>query len=339
MALYLGGKKVKEMYLGAVRVKEAYLGDEIAYQYDNVIPVLNITFPGGSPAYYQSDTAADITVTGTATDADSGVKAVTVNGVTATISGTSWSARLTGLATNTTHTITVKAEDNAGNVATITRSLRVEAYYQQAARIAGASVQSSLANTLASNAVCTAMANNASACAIMKSHYGAEMTSYVDQQSTWTNGLNTLCYRCGLKFYMIVNRVGATGFCNTTNGMNVYHKADDGGYAINISDLEVDLTGYTKAKIALYTKNTYGEGYTKVGFTSYVPGDTASDYDKYYKNQAVASIGTSTSWTMHNVDVQIDSAYKRLFIGMTLPLVNGYAQTGETYITSVAVIP
>lgn len=339
MALYLGGKKVKEMYLGAVRVKEAYLGDEIAYQYDNVIPVLNITFPGGSPAYYQSDTAVDITVTGTATDADSGVKAVTVNGVTATISGTSWSARLTGLATNTTHTITVKAEDNAGNVATITRSLRVEAYYQQAARIAGASVQSSLANTLASNAVCTAMANNASACAIMKSHYGAEMTSYVDQQSTWTNGLNTLCYRCGLKFYMIVNRVGATGFCNTTDGMNVYHKAEGGGYAINISDLEVDLTGYTKARMVFFTKNNYGEGHTKVGFTKYAPGDTASDYDKYYLNNVVSTVRTPTSWAQFDVEITIDPAYKRLYIGMTLPTVNDVTQTGETYITSVAVIP
>ena len=72
----------------------------------------------------QSDSALEYTVTGIVTDADSGVASVMVNGVEAIIEGSTFSAVLL-LATNTTHTITVTATDNAGNVNTVERYLRV----------------------------------------------------------------------------------------------------------------------------------------------------------------------------------------------------------------------
>lgn len=112
-------------------ISQVWAGPTLVYQYDNVKPVLAITAPTGmsaaAPTYVQSDTAVSYTVTGTVTDAESGVKSVTVNDVPAEVADDgSWSATLTDLATNTTHQITVVAEDNAGNVNTVNRYLCIE---------------------------------------------------------------------------------------------------------------------------------------------------------------------------------------------------------------------
>lgn len=96
--------------------------------YDNAVPSLAVAAPTGtsssSPTYVQSDSAYSYTVSGTVSDA-SGIKSVTVNGQSATISGNNWSKTLS-LATNTTHTITIVATDNAGRTTTVNRYLCVE---------------------------------------------------------------------------------------------------------------------------------------------------------------------------------------------------------------------
>ena len=113
-------------------ISQVWAGPSLVYQYDNIKPVLTITAPTGmsaaAPTYVQSDTAVSYTVTGTVTDAESGVKSVTVNDVPAEVAADgSWSATLTELATNTTHKIIVVATDNAGNTNVVARYLRVAA--------------------------------------------------------------------------------------------------------------------------------------------------------------------------------------------------------------------
>ena len=129
MAIYVGGNKIKEIFVGSTRIKAVYLGSDLIWQYDSTAPSLTVDIAGtssNSPTYVQSDSALDYTVTGTVSDADSGVKSVTANGVAATINADgTWRAVLPGLATNTTHTITVTAVDNAGNEVTVNRYLRV----------------------------------------------------------------------------------------------------------------------------------------------------------------------------------------------------------------------
>ena len=81
---------------------------------DTTPPTLTIL----KPADYQTFTNADVTVTGTASDA-SGIARVTVNGVGATLSGTNWSEAVTlSLGTNI---ITVIATDNSANHNTATQ--------------------------------------------------------------------------------------------------------------------------------------------------------------------------------------------------------------------------
>ena len=113
-------------------------------QYDSGAPTLTVTAPTGtsssSPTYVQSDSAYSYTVSGTVSDA-SGIKSITVNGQEATISGNSWSKTLS-LATNTTHTITVVATDNAGRTTTVNRYLHIYAsvhYFINSARASGVS--------------------------------------------------------------------------------------------------------------------------------------------------------------------------------------------------------
>ena len=95
--------------------------------YDSAVPSLTVSAPAGTsstnPTYYQSDSTVSYTVSGTVSDA-SGIKSVTINGSVANISGNNWSKSLS-LATNTTHTITVIATDNADRTTTITRYIRV----------------------------------------------------------------------------------------------------------------------------------------------------------------------------------------------------------------------
>ncbi len=182
-------------------------------RYDSAAPSLAVTAPtgtsSGAPTYYQSDAAVSYTVSGTVSDA-SGIKSVTVNGSAASVSSGKWTKALS-LATNTTHTITVVATDNAGRTATVTRYIRVEAYYQQAARVAGATVQASLDATLKNSAVCAAIAKNSTAYGIMKSKYLSSMVSYID--SNFSAGLNALCFACKTKAYVFNYRkdVGGVG--------------------------------------------------------------------------------------------------------------------------------
>ena len=101
------------------------------------------------------------------------------------------------------------------HVCRINRYLRVEAYYQQAARTAGTTVQSSLDATLKNSTVCNAIAGNSTAYGIMKSKYSSDMNSYID--SNWNAGLNLLNYKCKLKTYVFWyskanGGVGATKF-------------------------------------------------------------------------------------------------------------------------------
>ncbi|MCI8400946.1 MAG: hypothetical protein HFI38_02430 [Lachnospiraceae bacterium] len=187
---------------------------------DMTNPTLAVSAPAGTsagaPTYYQSDAAVSYTVSGTASDA-TGIRSVTVNGAAASVSGSSWSKALS-LATNTTHTITVVATDGAGRTSTVVRYLRVEAWYQYAARVAGTTVQASLDATLKNSAVCNAIAGYATAYDIMKSHYSSSMASYIG--SYYSAGLNLLNYRCHLKTYLFKDGAdtGAVSYSISTIG-------------------------------------------------------------------------------------------------------------------------
>ena len=96
--------------------------------YDTTNPTLTISAPTGtsssSPTYVQSDGTYNYTVSGSASDI-SGIKSLTVNGNAVSVgSDGKWSKALS-LATNTTHTITVVATDNADRKTTVTRYVRV----------------------------------------------------------------------------------------------------------------------------------------------------------------------------------------------------------------------
>ena len=171
-----------------------------------------------SPTYYQSDSTASYTVSGTASD-DSGISKVTVNGNVAELNGSSFNFTLS-LATNTTHTITVVVTDGAGNQNTITRYVRIEAYYQQAARIAGTTIQTSLANTLTNTTVCTAIAGNSTACSIMKAHYASDINSYNCNTTHFNDSLNLLAYKVGgsrVYLHRVVNNTTVYN-CNNIHG-------------------------------------------------------------------------------------------------------------------------
>lgn len=332
--------------------------------YDTAAPSLDVIAPTGvsaeNPTYCQSDDTYMYMAQGYVDDV-AGIDAMTVRASnntdgTSTLAGVvltqeeqivngvasvrmKWSAIL-HLKTNSAYTVTIVAKDKAGKTTTQTRYIRTESYYQQAARIAGATAQTSLHNTLTNSVVCSTMANNAISCDIMKSHYSAEMTEYVGQQSMWSNGLNKLCYNCKLKFYIIMNRAGALGFC-ANGGLEMYQKGIDGeDDIINvISGIPIDLTGYSKAKFVGYAKNTYGIGDTKIGFTIHPSVESDSAYDIYYMDNVFASVGVDSKWTMFSAEISINPTYKYLWLGMRLPLVNGYSQTGEAYYSYVAVMP
>lgn len=203
-------------------------------RYDSAAPALAVTAPAGTsaaaPTYVQSDAAMNYTVSGTVSDA-SGIKSVTVNGYAATVNANGTWSRVLSLATNTTHTIKVVATDKAGRTTTVNRYLRVEAYYQQAARLAGTAVQTSLGTTLQNSTVCTAIAGNSTAYGVMKSHYASTMKTYID--SYWSTGLNLLNYRCQLKCYLVRNGTDCTA---VTGGWNSY---------LNGSGSEVTWNKYT----------------------------------------------------------------------------------------------
>jgi len=172
---------------------------------DMVGPTLVVTTPSGastaSPTYYQSDSTITYSVSGTVSD-PSGVRSVTVNGVNASISGNTYRANLS-LSANALHTIRVVATDQLGNPTTVTKYIKVETYYQYAARVAGTTIPSSLDQALKDSAICTSIANNNTAANMMKSKYSSQMNSYID--SNFNQGLNYLNYKVGLKSYLLKN--------------------------------------------------------------------------------------------------------------------------------------
>ncbi|UCD84267.1 MAG: hypothetical protein JSU92_13470, partial [Deltaproteobacteria bacterium] len=86
--------------------------DQVVVFIDSVAPVVSITSP--TPGAFRR--SATVRVTGTVTDAlpSSGITEVWVDGVTAAISGTDWTATLEGLPEGSV-TVTVRAYDVAGN--------------------------------------------------------------------------------------------------------------------------------------------------------------------------------------------------------------------------------
>ena len=283
-------------------------------RYDSAAPSLSVTAPtgtsSGAPTYVQSDGAASYTVRGTVSDA-SGLRSVTVNGQAATISGNSWSRSLTGLATNTTHTITVVATDNAGRTTTVTRYLRVEAYYQQAARTAGAAVQASLDATLKNSAVCSSIAGNAAAYDIMAAHYKSQMTSYID--SNWSEGLNFLCYRCKTKCYLFragneCSKVSGgwkkSGFTNTGSRLS----CGSGNRANAWTQNAIGFSGFSQFYAVCVKNRDEGNRNTKIGLSSSntTTADTVANggfiSNQYYgaigREETINNFGTS-SGTVH----------------------------------------
>lgn len=99
----------------------------------------------------------------------------------------------------------------------VNRYLRVEAYYQYAARVAGTTVQASLDATLRNSTVCNAIAGNATAYGIMANRYKSSLNSYID--SHFSAALNLLCYRCKAKTYLYRNGDLCT---NINSGWNTY---------------------------------------------------------------------------------------------------------------------
>lgn len=84
---------------------------------DNDPPIISIT----SPANGATVSTSSVSVTGTVTDALSGVASATCNGATATIQGSSFSCSIT--VTSGANTITVSATDNAGNTSSASESV------------------------------------------------------------------------------------------------------------------------------------------------------------------------------------------------------------------------
>lgn len=81
----------------------------------------------------------------------------------------------------------------------VTKAFALEAF-NEALKLVGLGKVDSLSMVLASSEMCTALAGNAKAVAIMKAYYGADMASAID--SNWNDGLNLLNYKCGLKCYI-----------------------------------------------------------------------------------------------------------------------------------------
>ena len=227
-------------------------------RYDSAPPSLSVSAPAGtsssSPTYVQSDSAASYTVSGTVSDA-SGIASVTVNGQTAAISGNTWSKSLSGLATNSTHTITVVAKDKAGRTTTVNRYLRVEAYYQYASRIAGGTPQASLSALLQSDTEINKIVKNSSAQSVMKAHYASNMVSMCT--SNFRVSLNTLLKNCGLQYWLFKgpSSYDATGswvttgikFWKTSNIIHCASQSSEGG-RYHSSGTSFNIQGYTKIR-------------------------------------------------------------------------------------------
>ena len=214
---------------------------------------------------------------------------MTVNGSAATISGSNWSKALS-LATNTTHTITIVATDRVGNQSTATRYVRIEAYYQQAARVAGTTVQSSLDNTLSNSTVCTAIAGNGTAYGIMKTRYSSNMSS--KNNSYVSSGLNLLCYKCNCKTWLY--HAGITcgeivGSWDRVNDSGTYMEPSDWNYCATAqgwNTTAINFTGFSTCYASVYASTSVS--HTLIGTTTSKTHTQDLDTSKYlncYYNQ------------------------------------------------------
>lgn len=121
--------KVKKIAIGDIEIPKVFLGDIEIYSSQIDPPVLTVTAPTGtsssSPTY---TTATSYTVKGTFTT-NGTVTSVTVNGNAATISGNSFSYKLSSITGNKATKITIIATDNYGNTTTVVRYLYRRANY------------------------------------------------------------------------------------------------------------------------------------------------------------------------------------------------------------------
>ena len=294
---------------------------------DSISPSITVTAPTGTssanPTYYQSDSTVNYTVSGTATD-NSGIAKVIVNGNGATLSGNNWSC-IVSLSTNTTHTITIIVTDGAGNTETVTRYVRIEAYYQQAARISGASPQTSLANTLTNSSICNLIANNGTAYGIMKNKYSNDMESYID--SNFNDGLNLLNYNCRLNFY--IYKTGNQ--CSTFSGGWTYSTSGTVNTQTFEPEYDISNSSYMRVKaqsggnyaawgcspLTLYIYNKTARNYKSMGYSSIQVNCTNNQSTNSYNVPGYFTMGTvstvpSTSYVSGNGSTSITIATNNL---------------------------
>ena len=311
-------------------------------RYDSAAPFLSVSAPAGtsssSPTYVQSDSAASYTVSGTVSDA-SGIASVTVNGQTAAISGNTWSKSLSGLATNSTHTITVVAKDKAGRTTTVNRYLRIEAYYQYASRLAGGTPQASLDALLRSSAECAQIAGNATACSVIKSHYGSTANDYNADFSRCNNGLNFLLYKMGGYKYWLYRQSGTS-----YNDFSLITGGYGGSYTLGTSKTTVSGTFYGMRLAAgayWYTKNDCVnlDTYKTLSIVTSWPGVPGT----YVGTVSKSNVGTQ-DWTYkieaHNAGITdfTWSSYGS-FTGVRCAQLYGRSGEGETFISEIYVTP
>lgn len=181
----------------------------VYYNTDSTAPTITVntlSSNSSSPTYTQSDAnISNYAVTGTWSD-PSGISYIKVNGYSATVNedGT-WSCSIPSLETNASYTITTTAADNSvkkNATGNIDRYLRVECFYQQAERIAGTDLTTSLDAMLKNSTICNTIAGNATARSIVNTKYRASVASYVETDSTWSEGLNTLAYNTSNVYYL-----------------------------------------------------------------------------------------------------------------------------------------
>lgn len=119
-----GTKTVYVTYRNASGVTLGPVSDSIVV--DGTAPLLTVANPSSTSSSSPTKaTSASYTVSGTASDATSKLKSVTVNGSAATISGSNWSKTIT-LTNGATTQVKVVATDNAGKTTTITRYVKYE---------------------------------------------------------------------------------------------------------------------------------------------------------------------------------------------------------------------
>ena len=135
--------KVKKIAIGDIEIPKVCLGDIEIFRSQIAPPALTVKAPTGtsssSPTY---TTKTSYTVSGTFTT-EGTVTSVTVNGKEATISGNSFSYKLSRITANKATKITVIATDNYGNTTTVVRYLYRRADYTDSSFGVSVSVEGS----------------------------------------------------------------------------------------------------------------------------------------------------------------------------------------------------